>query len=89
MILTNCLGWETLPAEAPVRFHDGLTQTPQVAIDIRLTLDSEKPAAVRGLRRAGAARRAGRSHAGGTAATHPAQLPTGRPGDRAAGTSSI
>ncbi len=42
MILTNCLGWETLPAEAPVRFHDGLTQTPQVAIDIRLTLDSEK-----------------------------------------------
>ncbi|HGE8423405.1 TPA: amino acid adenylation domain-containing protein [Serratia marcescens] len=42
VILTNCLGWETLPAEAPVRFHDGLTQTPQVAIDIRLTLDSEK-----------------------------------------------
>ena len=56
VILTNCPGWETLPAEAPVRFHDGLTQTPQVAIDIRLTLDSEKPAAVRGLRRAGAAR---------------------------------
>ena len=25
-----------------MRFHDGLTQTPQVAIDIRLTLDSEK-----------------------------------------------
>ncbi|CAI1014899.1 amino acid adenylation domain-containing protein [Serratia entomophila] len=42
VILTNCLSWETLPADAPVRYHDGLTQTPQVAIDIRLTMDSEK-----------------------------------------------
>jgi len=42
VILTNCLGWETLPTDAPARFHDGQTQTPQVAIDIRLTLDSEK-----------------------------------------------
>ncbi|WP_297196084.1 amino acid adenylation domain-containing protein [uncultured Pluralibacter sp.] len=42
VILTNCLGWETLPADAPVRYSGGLTQTPQVAIDIRLMFDSEK-----------------------------------------------
>ncbi|AEF44052.1 amino acid adenylation domain protein [Serratia sp. AS12] len=42
VILTNCLSWETLPAGAPVRYHDGLTQTPQVAIDIRLTQDADK-----------------------------------------------
>lgn len=42
VILTNCLGWETLPANAPVRFHNGVTQTPQVAIDIRMTLNSGK-----------------------------------------------
>ena len=42
VILTNCLGWETLPAEAPVRMRGGLTQTPQVAIDIRLNLDCDK-----------------------------------------------
>ena len=42
VILTNCLGWETLPGNAPVRYHDGVTQTPQVAIDIRLTQDADK-----------------------------------------------
>nr|WP_315291945.1 amino acid adenylation domain-containing protein [Serratia proteamaculans] len=42
VILTNCLGWETLPADAPVHYHDGVTQTPQVAIDIRLTQDADK-----------------------------------------------
>ena len=42
VILTNCLGWETLPAGGPVRYLSGLTQTPQVAIDIRLTLDCDK-----------------------------------------------
>ncbi|CAI1073349.1 amino acid adenylation domain-containing protein [Serratia quinivorans] len=42
VILTNCLGWETLPANAPVRYFDGVTQTPQVAIDIRLTQDADK-----------------------------------------------
>ncbi|CAI1013786.1 amino acid adenylation domain-containing protein [Serratia quinivorans] len=42
VILTNCLGWETLPANSPVRYFDGVTQTPQVAIDIRLTLDADK-----------------------------------------------
>ncbi|MGO2465376.1 MAG: amino acid adenylation domain-containing protein, partial [Serratia proteamaculans] len=42
VILTNCLGWETLPANAPVHYHDGVTQTPQVAIDIRLTQDADK-----------------------------------------------
>ncbi len=41
VILTNCLGWETLPAHAPVRYFDGVTQTPQVAIDIRLTQDAD------------------------------------------------
>jgi len=42
VILTNCLGWETLPTHAPVRYFDGVTQTPQVAIDIRLTQDADK-----------------------------------------------
>lgn len=42
VILTNCLGWATLPGNAPVRYHDGVTQTPQVAIDIRLTQDADK-----------------------------------------------
>ncbi|QUG73800.1 amino acid adenylation domain-containing protein [Erwinia sp. E602] len=42
VILTNCLSWTNLPADAPVRFHDGLTQTPQVAMDIRLNLDQHK-----------------------------------------------
>lgn len=42
VIITNYLGWETLPADGPVRYLGGLTQTPQVALDIRLTLDSDK-----------------------------------------------
>lgn len=42
VILTNCLNWETLPANAPIRVEDGLTQTPQVALDIRLMLDEQR-----------------------------------------------
>lgn len=42
VILTNCLGWENLPTTGPVSFHDGLTQTPQVAMDIRLGWDTQR-----------------------------------------------
>lgn len=40
VVLTNALSWPTLDAEAPVRQHGGLTQTPQTAMDIRLSLDA-------------------------------------------------
>lgn len=39
VVLTNALSWPRLKAGAPVRLHDGLTQTPQTAMDIRLALD--------------------------------------------------
>lgn len=42
VILTNCLSWETLKADAPMRYVNGLTTTPQIAIDLRLMLDEEK-----------------------------------------------
>lgn len=42
MILTNCLSRETLPANAPIRAESGLTQTPQVALDIRLMHDEQR-----------------------------------------------
>ncbi|MCL2897271.1 amino acid adenylation domain-containing protein [Brenneria tiliae] len=42
VILTNGLAWETPPAGAPMRFHAGLTQTPQVAMDIRLLRDRHR-----------------------------------------------
>ncbi|HGM5491389.1 TPA: amino acid adenylation domain-containing protein [Serratia fonticola] len=42
VILTNCLNWETLPANAPIRAEVGLTQTPQVALDIRLMHDEQR-----------------------------------------------
>lgn len=42
VILTNCLNWETLPANAPIRAEGGLTQTPQVALDIRLMHDEQR-----------------------------------------------
>lgn len=42
VILTNCLGWETLKPDAPMRYVNGLTTTPQVAIDFRLMLDEDK-----------------------------------------------
>lgn len=40
VVLTNALSWPRLGADAPVRLHGGLTQTPQTAMDIRLTLDA-------------------------------------------------
>ncbi|MGM0701579.1 MAG: amino acid adenylation domain-containing protein [Pseudomonadota bacterium] len=40
--VTNGLSWETLAPDAPVRCHGGLTQTPQTAMDIRLTLDEQR-----------------------------------------------
>ncbi|MBN8184498.1 AMP-binding protein [Roseibium aggregatum] len=36
VVLTNGLSWPVLSSDAHVRLHDGLTQTPQVALDIRL-----------------------------------------------------
>lgn len=39
IVITNALGWDRLAPDDPVRLVDGLTQTPQVAIDLRLSLD--------------------------------------------------
>ena len=39
VVLTNGMGWPRLPPEAAQRQLSGLTQTPHVALDIRLTLD--------------------------------------------------
>ncbi|RNF36392.1 peptide synthetase [Paracoccus methylarcula] len=40
VVLTNGMGWER-PAPGPMRLIRGLTQTPQVALDLRLALDAE------------------------------------------------
>lgn len=40
VVLTNGLSWPTLSADHAVRMQDALTQTPQVAIDIRLSAGS-------------------------------------------------
>ncbi|WP_299808887.1 AMP-binding protein [uncultured Roseibium sp.] len=40
VVLTNGLSWPTLSADHAVRMQDSLTQTPQVAIDIRLSAGS-------------------------------------------------
>ncbi|EKO3560442.1 amino acid adenylation domain-containing protein [Vibrio fluvialis] len=42
VVITNGLGWETLRADNTLQQHDGLTQTPQIALDIRLTYDAHK-----------------------------------------------
>ncbi|NRN29562.1 amino acid adenylation domain-containing protein [Photorhabdus heterorhabditis] len=42
VVLTNGLSWKTLSASGDVSFYDGLTQTPQVAMDIRFSLDQDK-----------------------------------------------
>lgn len=47
VIITNCLSWETLSAKGDMHYHHGLTQTPQVAIDIRLMLDEQKNLLIR------------------------------------------
>lgn len=39
VVLTNALSWPRLEPGGRVRLHDGLTQTPQTALDIRMTLD--------------------------------------------------
>jgi len=39
VVLTNGLSWRRLEPGGAVRMHDGLTQTPQTALDIRMTLD--------------------------------------------------
>ncbi|EOW9246195.1 amino acid adenylation domain-containing protein [Vibrio cholerae] len=42
VVLTNGLSWKTLNQDDSVTLFDGLTQTPQVALDIRLTYDELK-----------------------------------------------
>ncbi|EMK6666725.1 amino acid adenylation domain-containing protein [Vibrio fluvialis] len=42
VVITNGLGWETLRADNTLQLHDGLTQTPQIALDIRLAYDAHK-----------------------------------------------
>ncbi|EOC1763696.1 amino acid adenylation domain-containing protein [Vibrio fluvialis] len=42
VVITNGLGWETLRANNTLQQHDGLTQTPQIALDIRLAYDAHK-----------------------------------------------
>ncbi|MCE7602930.1 amino acid adenylation domain-containing protein [Vibrio fluvialis] len=42
VVITNGLGWETLRADNTLQQHDGRTQTPQIALDIRLTYDAHK-----------------------------------------------
>ncbi|POF29068.1 AMP-binding protein [Roseibium marinum] len=46
VVLTNGLSWPTLPPDHPIRLRDCLTQTPQVAMDIRLTTTSDGDLAV-------------------------------------------
>ncbi|WP_218966122.1 condensation domain-containing protein [Snodgrassella alvi] len=41
VVVTNGLSWPTLPADSPVRYVSGLTQTPQVAMDIRFMLGND------------------------------------------------
>ncbi|ENM5771565.1 amino acid adenylation domain-containing protein [Vibrio mimicus] len=42
VVITNGLGWETLPESNALQQCDGLTQTPQIALDIRLAYDEHK-----------------------------------------------
>ena len=41
VVVTNGLGWPKLAKDAGIRHHAGLTQTPQVAVDIRFRDDDE------------------------------------------------
>lgn len=41
VVITNGLSWPALGRESSVHLHAGLTQTPQVAMDIRFSADSE------------------------------------------------
>ncbi|PKF81665.1 peptide synthetase [Vibrio sp. vnigr-6D03] len=42
VVVTNGLAWETLSEEDDLVFSSGVTQTPQVALDIRLNFDESK-----------------------------------------------
>ena len=42
VVVTNGLAWETLSDSDDLVFYDGITQTPQVALDIRLNFDEGK-----------------------------------------------
>lgn len=37
VVITNGLSWPIARADAPLQFHDGVTQTPQVAMDLRFS----------------------------------------------------
>lgn len=41
VVVTNGFSWPVAPADSPMRLHGGLTQTPQVAMDIRFSADAE------------------------------------------------
>lgn len=41
VVVTNGLSWPKLAKDLDIRRHDGLTQTPQVAVDIRFSDDAE------------------------------------------------
>ncbi|MBA1190428.1 amino acid adenylation domain-containing protein [Pseudomonas entomophila] len=40
VVITNGLSWPALPADSPMRLLGGLTQTPQVALDVRFSRDA-------------------------------------------------
>ncbi|MCG7521802.1 amino acid adenylation domain-containing protein [Ruegeria sp. Ofav3-42] len=42
VVITSGLSWPAQHPDSPMQYCDGLTPTPQTALDIRLTLDSEK-----------------------------------------------
>ncbi len=41
IVITNGLSWPSLPESNPIKYIDGLTQTPQVAIDVRFKLHND------------------------------------------------
>jgi amino acid adenylation domain-containing protein len=41
VVITNGLSWPSAPAGSAMRLHDGLTQTPQVAMDIRFCANAD------------------------------------------------
>ncbi|MFK3943456.1 amino acid adenylation domain-containing protein [Pseudomonas monteilii] len=40
VVITNGLSWPALPTDSPMRLLGGLTQTPQVALDVRFSRDA-------------------------------------------------
>ncbi len=42
VVITSGLSWPTQHPDSPMRYQDGLTPTPQTALDIRLTLDGKR-----------------------------------------------